>query len=85
MRLLRPARSPHEGPDQTTTVAGLEDPQAAAGAGLHAAVDEVRRSLVRKLTGRTRVLIKGTRFVLLNRLGLTLPLRLRRIDELAQT
>jgi transposase len=32
---------------------------------LNAAVDEVRRSLVRKLSGPARFLIKGTRFVLL--------------------
>jgi transposase len=32
---------------------------------LNAAVDEVRRSLVRKLSGPTKALVKGTRFVLL--------------------
>ena len=52
---------------------------------LNAAVDEVRRSLVRKLAGPTRTLIKGTRFVLLKNPWTLTPKQKRTLSSLVRS
>jgi len=52
---------------------------------LNAAVDEVRRSLVRKLAGPTRALIKGTRFVLLKNPWNLTPKQKRSLSSLVRS
>jgi transposase len=52
---------------------------------LNAAVDEVRRSLVRKLAGPTKALIKGTRFVLLKNPWTLTPKQKRSLSRLVRS
>jgi len=52
---------------------------------LNAAVDEVRRSLVGKLAGPTKALIKGTRFVLLKNPWTLTPKQKRSLSSLARS